>query len=545
MAAFPRTQELRDEDCTTRISIIVPAFNGARFLEQTIESVLAQTLAAWELVIVDDGSADDTAALAERYARQDARVRLVRQSNAGVGAARNRGLAEADTASEYVIFLDHDDVWENDALERLSLALQDDPGAVVATGLSRVIDALGEPRDPGELEIWGRHRQGIAGHRLVAWPASAPTTLAVLAYGNCIYSPGQALIRRSALAAVGPFDASLSPADDWDMWLRLSVQSHIAFVDRVVLNWRAHGGNGSRQKERIFHLHGQARRKLVASPALSQHQRIVVLLANWHWGRRVRGLRLQRAKELAARGEVVPAIRQLGAALGNYWSCLRGVPVTAPVLRPTLKELYRSARATPGDINEHLDTLRRLARHCGHVTEFGTRGGISTTALLAGRPRALVTYDRQRYPGVDLLEGVAREGRRTRFVFRQADVLQIEIEETDLLFIDTWHVCEQLRHELALHAGKVRSYLVFHDTETFGRSGEAPGSRGLWPAIEEFLREHPHWSLSARLENNNGLTILTRQGAPVPAFIASKAVAAGHAVATPAQRRRRQQWPPG
>src|SRR5262249_732802 len=87
---------------------------------------------------------------------------------------------------------------------------------------------------------------------------------------------------------------------------------------------------------------------------------------------------------------------------------------------------------------------------------------------------------------------------------------------TDMLFIDTWHVYEQLRHELALHAGKVRRYLVFHDTTTYGESGEEPGSRGLWPAIEEFLREHPEGSLAAHYEHNNGLTILARQGAPVP-----------------------------
>jgi hypothetical protein len=99
-------------------------------------------------------------------------------------------------------------------------------------------------------------------------------------------------------------------------------------------------------------------------------------------------------------------------------------------------------------------------------------------------------------------------------MFCQADVLQVEVEETDLLFIDTWHVYEQLKQELALHAARVRKYLVFHDTSTYGQVGEAAGSRGIWPAIQEFLQNNPQWSLHSHAANNNGLTILVRRGAP-------------------------------
>jgi len=65
----------------------------------------------------------------------------------------------------------------------------------------------------------------------------------------------------------------------------------------------------------------------------------------------------------------------------------------------------------------------------------------------------------------------------------------------------------------------VRKYLVFHDTTTYGEVGQVPGSRGLWPAIEEFLGENSEWTLSARVQNNNGLTILARRGAPLPAMV--------------------------
>jgi predicted O-methyltransferase YrrM len=101
----------------------------------------------------------------------------------------------------------------------------------------------------------------------------------------------------------------------------------------------------------------------------------------------------------------------------------------------------------PSDINEHLDTLRGLARECSHVTEFGTRAGVSTTALLDARPKVLVSYDIDRLSVVAVLEEVARGLRCTQFIFRQANVLEVEIEDTDLLFIDTWHVYDQLKEE--------------------------------------------------------------------------------------------------
>ncbi len=174
----------------------------------------------------------------------------------------------------------------------------------------------------------------------------------------------------------------------------------------------------------------------------------------------------------------------------------------------TIQELYQQALTTPSDINHHLPTLYRLAQECDHVTEMGTRGGCSTRAFLAAQPHVLVCYDLVRLPVVDLIEAAAREARRPRFQFIQADVLQIQIEPTDLLFIDTFHVYEQTKRELALHADRVRKYVVLHDTTTYGEQGEVPGSRGIWPAVEEFLHAHPHWKLSSRVNDNNGLTIL-------------------------------------
>lgn len=179
----------------------------------------------------------------------------------------------------------------------------------------------------------------------------------------------------------------------------------------------------------------------------------------------------------------------------------------------TLTELYQIACRNPSDINQHLPALCALAQECRHVTELGTRRGVSTTALLYAQPDKLVCYDKVKYPEVEVLRRVAG---RTELVLHQADVLQVEIEETDLLFIDTWHVYQQLKEELRLHAGKVRRYIVVHDTSTYHDEGETPGHRGLWPAVEEFLAQGT-FHLKKCYYHNNGLTVLEAVRAERPA----------------------------
>ncbi len=174
-----------------------------------------------------------------------------------------------------------------------------------------------------------------------------------------------------------------------------------------------------------------------------------------------------------------------------------------------IDRLYLLAKQTPSDICEHIERLRQLGEECGHITEMGSRWGSSTAALAAARPKTLVCYDLRRLVEIDPIERAARAV-GVSFVFHEADVLRAVIEATDLLFIDTLHTYDQLRQELALHAAKARKYIVLHDTETYGQSGEVPGSRGLWPAVQEFLAGHPEWTLRERRANNNGLTVLAR-----------------------------------
>lgn len=201
-----------------------------------------------------------------------------------------------------------------------------------------------------------------------------------------------------------------------------------------------------------------------------------------------------------AAGSAAAAAEDLAMAQDYYLDALAAAPPA------TLAQLYEADCRTHSDICEHLPTLYALASECGHVTEMGTHVGHSTTAFLFARPGRLVCYDLARTPAVDVL---ARASEGTYFLFWESDVLTVAIEPTDLLFIDTLHNYGQLKEELRLHAGRVRRYIVLHDTTTFGDQGETPGQCGLWPAVEELL-SGGEWRLRARYENNNGLTVLER-----------------------------------
>jgi len=152
--------------------------------------------------------------------------------------------------------------------------------------------------------------------------------------------------------------------------------------------------------------------------------------------------------------------------------------------------------------------LKKYAEKCDHITELGVRGVVSTWAFLAGKPKKLVSVDIAQCP-VDLAKQLAdKEG--IEFEFILMNDLLLDLEETDLLFIDTFHTGPHLKAELKLHADKARKYIIMHDTETFGTVGNDGVSKGLEYAIVGFLCNNVNWILKEKLTNNNGLTVLER-----------------------------------
>jgi hypothetical protein len=174
---------------------------------------------------------------------------------------------------------------------------------------------------------------------------------------------------------------------------------------------------------------------------------------------------------------------------------------------PTLNEAFQFVVTNARDIQEHCPTLVRYARECDHVTEMGTRWGASTVTFLYAQPKQLVCYDWKKHGNVNHVEKLAIG---TKFTFHEASTLEVEIEPTDLLFLDTLHTYTQLRTELALHSDKAKKYIIMHDTVKFGKKGQREGERGLEPAWTEFLKTSNHWELHKHYKNNNGLTILSR-----------------------------------
>jgi len=249
------------------IGIVIPAYNAEPFLAATLGGVLAQTRADWELVVVDDGSSDGTVGLMQANAIADKRMRLVRQRNAGTPIARNAGLVALSHKAEYVAFLDHDDVWRPEALGMLVAALDADPQAVAAHGLARKVDAAGYPMGDGPQAIQNYDRKTMVDGKVVTVDRTSPTTAPMVIYDNLIPTPGAALVRRSALRQLGDpvFDRTAAPLSDWDFWIRLTQLGHLAFVDRLVIDWRRHDAAGSNDAEAMRDAEMRIRERLVVS----------------------------------------------------------------------------------------------------------------------------------------------------------------------------------------------------------------------------------------------------------------------------------------
>ena len=183
----------------------------------------------------------------------------------------------------------------------------------------------------------------------------------------------------------------------------------------------------------------------------------------------------------------------------------------------TLEEIYNEKYVAPHavDINEHMPTLKKYAEECQHITEFGVQYANSTIAFMSGFPKRLISYDIvpiEQY-GLDrqYMKQLALSN-NVDFDFIVGDTREIEIEETDILFIDTEHTYDQLIIELTKHGNKSRKYIILHDTTSKGIHGDH-GKDGLLKAINEFLGENKEWQILETFTNNNGLTILKRNDA--------------------------------
>ena len=189
------------------VSVITPAYNAAAFIAETIDSVRAQTFDDWELLIVDDGSADATNELIAGYQERDGRIRLLQQANAGPAAARNHGMRAARGA--FFAFLDSDDTWEPTYLERQLAVFREHPDTHLVTGVARY---RGGARDGKPM------RRFVEGYPLVSLRDMIADDTAVFI---------MTLFRREVFDTVGGLDESKWRSEDYDFWLRAGVAGFI------------------------------------------------------------------------------------------------------------------------------------------------------------------------------------------------------------------------------------------------------------------------------------------------------------------------------
>lgn len=208
-----------------RVSIVVPAYNAAQTLERTLQSLRDQSEAAWEAIVVDDGSGDETLGLARRIAAADARIRVLSQANGGVSRARNAGLAAA--RGDWVLFLDSDDYLHRHALRRLLGAAEHNPQAKVVCGVGVRVD--------GEGRNWPFPKFDLS------------NAFGVLS-GECALVIHSAIVQREVVEAVGGFDEGLKSAEDWDLWQRVArTGAQFRQIDDVVAYYQSQPGSLSKR----------------------------------------------------------------------------------------------------------------------------------------------------------------------------------------------------------------------------------------------------------------------------------------------------------
>lgn len=223
---------------TPTVSVIIPNYNYGRYVGEAIESVMTQTVPVHEIIVVDDGSTDNSKEIVSAYGE---RVKLICQKNRGVGAARNAGVAAS--TGEYVAFLDADDVWLPNKTERQLEQFAADPEIGMVTCGMLEVSLSGQ--------ALSQFNEGLEG-----WVAE---DLLLFKRSVVVGSGSTALIKRSVFEAVGGVDETkeMHPSEDWYFNFRVAQISRMGFVPELLVYYRNHGGNGHlniRRMERAVRL---------------------------------------------------------------------------------------------------------------------------------------------------------------------------------------------------------------------------------------------------------------------------------------------------
>lgn len=300
------------------VSVVIPTYNHARFLQQALESVRAQTYPNWEAVVVNNYSADDTVEVVNAFG--DSRIHLINFHNHGViAASRNEGIRHA--TGSYVAFLDSDDVWYPEKLTRCVTLLE--------SGCDLVCH--------GEVWTW----EGGSTRATAYGPASRAQYASLLYRGNVI-STSATVVRKSLLDQLGGFDEApiFITAEDYDLWLRIARETkRLCFISEMLGEYRLHGGNASKAIARNL----EAELAVIESHFKCESNVGV-------WIRLMR--RTRRARAFYAAGRGFQAAGQYGDALVQFWKAFK--------ISPFIARLYAAGAMTMLDLLSSQLRARRL-----------------------------------------------------------------------------------------------------------------------------------------------------------------------------------------
>ncbi len=298
-------------DTQPRVSVVVSCYNYGAFLAGAVESALKQTWQNIEILIVDDGSTDDTEQVAARLVAADPRVSYLRQTNQGQASAKNLGISKG--SAPFVAFLDADDRWRPDKLER-QIPLFSDSRVGVVFSRMRPVDAEGKPLSKQDVNSLRMPRRG-------------QVTDALFIDNFIPFS--SAVVRRAVFDRVGAMDSALSMGIDWDLWLRASIHFHFDFVAGPLLDYRVgHSGQMSHRQEERF---GWADR--IMSQFLERNPGAVsrsALILAWGHTFSSRGLYFRE--------------RDLSRSTSNYWRSIQAMPLQLDAYRGLLGNAVAGVR---------------------------------------------------------------------------------------------------------------------------------------------------------------------------------------------------------
>jgi len=230
------------------VSIIIPTYNRGWIIKEAIESVLAQDFIDFELIVVDDGSTDNTSEILDSY-RED--ITVFRQNNKGVSAARNRGLSEA--SGRFIAFLDSDDLWLPKKLSRQVDFFNSNPDALICQ----------------TEELWVRNNMRIN-------PKKRHKKLSGMIFERslalCLISPSAVMIRRSLFDEIGVFDETLPVCEDYDLWLRISCRYPVYLIDTPFIIKRGGHSDQLSASSGLDKFRIKAIKKIIESNLLSKTQ---------------------------------------------------------------------------------------------------------------------------------------------------------------------------------------------------------------------------------------------------------------------------------